>query len=236
MDSLFSNAKNVTVYIDDIIIASESESKHLSDIQNVLSILFKINLHITPSKCRFLQKSVRFFGYQISAERISPPTDRTSEIKNIPLPSMYFVIASQINQHGKLLSPHDTRFFPVLLSLLLISPALIQNLKLFLEMTTLLKHALANSPTLRFRSPATSYYNHVTDSSNYAAGAALYQIVDNESNSVSFFSHKYFQTQRTLSTYDRELLAAYLAVIKFKTIIDGPVNLYQCLVTPRPRN
>ena len=139
MDSLFSNAKNVKVYIDDIIIASESESKHLSDIQNVFSILFKIKLHITPSKYRFLQKSVRFFGYQISAERISPPTDRTSAIKNFPLPSMYFVRASQINRHGKLVSPHDTRFFPILLSLLLISLALIQNLKLFIEMTTLVQ-------------------------------------------------------------------------------------------------
>ena len=31
----------------------------------------------------------------------------------------------------------------------------------------------------------------------------------------------YYQAQQTLSTYDRELLAAFLAVLKFKTLIDG---------------
>ncbi|KAF2352022.1 hypothetical protein FHG87_017221 [Trinorchestia longiramus] len=38
---------------------------------------------------------------------------------------------------------------------------------------------------------------------------------------VAFFSKKLSDLQKTYSTYDRELLAAYLSVLHFKSIIDG---------------
>ena len=49
----------------------------------------------------------------------------------------------------------------------------------------------------------------------------MYQIVDSKPSPVSFFSHKYSAIQKTYSTYDRELLAAYLAILNFKSLIDG---------------
>ena len=61
----------------------------------------------------------------------------------------------------------------------------------------------------------------VKDTSKLAVGAALYQMVDGIPAPLGFFSKKLSDTQKTYSTYDRELLAAYLAVHHFKTLIDG---------------
>ncbi|XP_076065222.1 uncharacterized protein LOC143039237 [Oratosquilla oratoria] len=61
----------------------------------------------------------------------------------------------------------------------------------------------------------------VTDISSPAVGAALYQVIDGEPTPLGFYSKKLSDTQRAYSTYDRELLAAYLAFLHFRTLING---------------
>ena len=46
-------------------------------------------------------------------------------------------------------------------------------------------------------------------------------MVNSNPTPVEFFSKKLYDTQKTYSTYDRELLGAYEAVIHFKSLIDG---------------
>ncbi|KAK3878428.1 hypothetical protein Pcinc_017012 [Petrolisthes cinctipes] len=84
-----------------------------------------------------------------------------------------------------------------------------------------LKQALTNCPTLAYPSQTATVYQLVTDASSLAVGAALYQIIDGKPTPLGFYSKKLSDTQRTYSTYDRELLAAYLAVLHFKVLIDG---------------
>ena len=67
----------------------------------------------------------------------------------------------------------------------------------------------------------TTHYQLVTDSSNYAIGAALHQIIDEEPVPIGFNSKKLSEAHRKLSTFDRELTACYLAVLNFKHQIEG---------------
>ena len=60
----------------------------------------------------------------------------------------------------------------------------------------------------------------VTDSSNFAVGSALHQMVKGEPQPIGFFSKKLTDSQRKYSAYDRELLAAYYSVIHFKPLIE----------------
>ena len=46
-------------------------------------------------------------------------------------------------------------------------------------------------------------------------------MIDNQPMPIGFFSKKLTLTQRKYSTFDRELLAAYLAVLHFKHLIEG---------------
>ena len=63
-------------------------------------------------------------------------------------------------------------------------------------------------------------YQLVTDSS-HAVGAALHMIIDSKPVSVGFYSKKLSSAQQKYFTFDRELLAAYLATLHFKHQIEG---------------
>ena len=69
--------------------------------------------------------------------------------------------------------------------------------------------------------PNATQYHLVTDSSNYAVGAALHQIINGESIPIGFYSRKLSESQKKYSTFNGELLAAYQAVLHFKPQIEG---------------
>ena len=225
MDSILSNVKNVYGYLDDILIASESEEEHLSDLNNVLSILSKHNLRITPKKCDFFKTSLTFLGYHVSKDGIRPPDDRVEVITKFSLPQNSTELRrfmGMLNFFRHMIPDFANIAFPIT-ELLRLNPKSHTLTWSDTEKDSFnkLKQSLTECPTLNFPSPDTSIYHLVTDSSQYAAGAALYQLVDGKPCPVSFFSKKYSINQRALSTYDRELLAAFLSVLHFKTLIDG---------------
>ena len=64
-----------------------------------------------------------------------------------------------------------------------------------------------------------------TDASNVAVGGVLEQIVDGKPRQLAFFSRKLRHPERKYSTFDRELLAIYLAIRHFKYYVDGAGDL-----------
>src|SRR3569832_2170690 len=74
------------VYLDDIIIFSDTFEEHLGRLDSVLKALEKANLRLKPKKCCFLQKEVKFLGYIISSNGIQPDPDRMRVLLNLPLP------------------------------------------------------------------------------------------------------------------------------------------------------
>lgn len=225
MDTIFANVPNVFIYIDDILVASEDESEHHNDLQCVFKILAEHNLRITPKKCLFFQSSMTFLGYDVSADGIRPPSDRVKVISDFPLPTT----CSELRRFIGMLN----FFRPMIPNFANIAFHVSELLRLHPKSKSLpwnddaiasfnnLKQALCQCSILKYPSPNTSNYHLVTDSSNYAVGAALYELIDNKPFPISFFSKKLSKVQQTYSTYDRELLAAYLAIINFKNLIDG---------------
>jgi hypothetical protein len=59
------------VYIDDIIVFSDSWEKHVSHIKLVIEALRKANLRINVDKSKFGTRSIRFLGHIVSYETIS---------------------------------------------------------------------------------------------------------------------------------------------------------------------
>ena len=225
MDAIFANTKNVLIYLDDILIASSSEKEHLDDVSTVLSLLAEHKLRLSLDKCTFFQKSLTFLGYQVSENGLRPPTDRVAAITEFAPPEC----SRDLRRFMGMLN----FFRPMILSFAKIALGLSELLRdqpaakklTWTEAADLsfsdLKQALANCPTLSFPSTDVSNYHIVSDSSNFAVGAALYQIVDSQPAPIAFFSKKLSDLQKTYSTYDRELLAAFLSVLHFKSLIDG---------------
>ena len=61
----------------------------------------------------------------------------------------------------------------------------------------------------------------MTDASNTAVGAVLQQLIDNTWRPIAFFSKTLKPQETRYSTFDRELLAVYLAIKHFRYFIEG---------------
>ena len=228
IDSTFANVNNVFVYLDDILIASNSIEEHIVDVSNAFALLAKHNLRLSIEKCEFLKTSLTFLGYEISADGIKPPTSRTTAIADFSQPTTSSELRrflGMINFFRHMI-PNFAEIAHPLTELIRLNPASKKKLPWTENEDTAftkVKQALVNCPTLSFPNPKSSRYQIVSDSSSYAVGAALYQMVDGKPAPVSFFSKKLSSSQKAYSTYDRELLGAYLAVVHFRTLIDGNV-------------
>ena len=60
-----------------------------------------------------------------------------------------------------------------------------------------------------------------TDASDTAVGAVLQQYLHGVWTPISFFSRKLLPAEKKYSTFDKELLAVYMAVKKFRYFIEG---------------
>ena len=54
MENILQGISNVTVYLDDILLSSATESEHMQLVDQVLECLQKAGLHARKEKCQFL--------------------------------------------------------------------------------------------------------------------------------------------------------------------------------------
>ena len=64
-------------------------------------------------------------------------------------------------------------------------------------------------------------YHQVTYHSNYAVGATLHQNIISNPVPIRFYTTKLSEKQKRYSTFNREFLAAYQAVLHFKSQTEG---------------
>ena len=75
------------VYLDDILIHSETFEQHLKDIRVVLRRLQQYNLKLKGKKCNFACQEVAYLGHIISAEGLKPDPGKIAAIKEMPRPT-----------------------------------------------------------------------------------------------------------------------------------------------------
>jgi len=79
--------KFVLVYLDDILIFSNSKEEHLQHIQQVLQILRDKKLFAKGSKCDFFKKEVQFLGFRVKSNQITTDPEKIKAIQDWPQPS-----------------------------------------------------------------------------------------------------------------------------------------------------
>ncbi|KAI2651010.1 Retrotransposon-derived protein PEG10 [Labeo rohita] len=77
----------VIVYIDDILIYSNSLSEHISHVRAVLQRLIAHQLYAKEEKCKFHQDKVSFLGYIISADGVAMDERKVSAVLRWPRPN-----------------------------------------------------------------------------------------------------------------------------------------------------
>lgn len=222
MDGILGDLPFCVCYVDDILIFSDSQQEHILHLKAVLDRLQQNGLVVRYDKCTFGVHEVDFLGHCISSEGVAPLPVKVDAVRHFPTPKS---IKSLQEFVGMVNFYH--RFVPGIAAIL--SP-LYEVLKgkpktlvwgppqddAFLAA----KDALASASLLTFPAP-NGVLRLTTDASNIAVGAVLEQIAEGRPNPIAFFSRKLSKSESKYSTFDRELLAVYLAVRHFKHFLEG---------------
>lgn len=224
INEVFSDMSCVFIYLDDILVFSPDEKQHLKDLYLVCARLSQHQLRLSTDKCVFLTSEVTFLGHSISPEGIKPPQKKVTEITEILLPPDSAGLSRFLGMVGfyRKMIPHFSEIVFPLTELIRLHPrtkSLPWN-DSSVESFQDIKQALVNAAVLSYPVSDIPDFQLVTDCSQNAAGAALHQMIDGKPTPIGFFSKKLTDVQRRYSTYDRELLAAYLATLHFRQLIE----------------
>ena len=74
------------LYLDDIVIFSKTYEDHLIRLEAVFQKLQDAGLKLSPTKCNFLQKDIKYLGHMISAQGISVDPEKVKCVKSWPVP------------------------------------------------------------------------------------------------------------------------------------------------------
>ncbi|UYV79216.1 hypothetical protein LAZ67_17001566 [Cordylochernes scorpioides] len=210
-------------YIDDVLIASDSENQHISHLQQLFGRLRDYGLTINETKCTFGQPSVKFLGFIITNARISPDPQRVEAIKDIPISDTVGKLRrflGMLNFYRRCLPNAASTQAPLHAMVEGRKNASCQWTPTALQAFDQCKFQLANAALLHHPFPEAPLCLTV-DASDFAVGAALHQQVGNNFQLIAFFSRKLDAAQRKYSAYDRELLAVYLAINHFRHLLEG---------------
>ncbi|MBW0497144.1 hypothetical protein O181_036859 [Austropuccinia psidii MF-1] len=76
----------IVVYLDDIMVLSNSEEEHVRNVASVLQILRDNNLFSKASKCVLHASSVEYLGYVVSSDGLKIDSSKFQQILNCPQP------------------------------------------------------------------------------------------------------------------------------------------------------
>ena len=77
----------VSVYLDDVIVFSDTFEAHLEHLQQVLNRFEAAGLKLKPSKFHFICQRVEYLGHIITPQGISPNNNRIKPMLDFPVPS-----------------------------------------------------------------------------------------------------------------------------------------------------
>lgn len=226
MNKLFGDLPFVVVFIDDICVASSNEEEHRSNLKIVLERLRDNGLVVNIEKCTFFAAEVEFLGYLVNKDGIRPLPSRVEAVVNFATPTT----VKDLRRFLALMNVYK-RFIPHAVEpqedLRKLIPDNRKNdtRKIVWDEPTQrafdkCKQRLAEAALLSYPD-ATKPLALMVDASNFAAGAVLQQLIDNEWKPLGFFSQKFSASQQNYSTFGRELTATKLAVGYFRHYLEG---------------
>ena len=77
----------VFVYLDDILVASQSMEEHLSHLEKVAMRIQEAGLRLRPEKCLFATERIEYFGHTLTSSGVQPNDQNVKAVTDFPTPS-----------------------------------------------------------------------------------------------------------------------------------------------------
>lgn len=213
-------------YLDDILIASASNEEHEGHLKMLMKRLAEYGLRINMSKSVFGVQELGFLGYWITPEGSKPLPEKVQAILDYKLPEKihelrtFLGIVNFYRPYLKDAAQTQSVLHDYLRGARKRDKRPIQWTDEAKAMFEKCKQDVANIALLTFPDPELPLALY-TDASDTSVGSVLQQCENGNWKPIAFFSKKLNETQKAYSTYDRELLAIYQSIKKFKHLLEG---------------
>ena len=207
----------VLVYLDDIIIFSNSLEEHLTHLREVLLRLRNAGLKLKSDKCDFMREKVNYLGHIISGKGIQPDPKTVEKVVNFRIPSNVDEVRSFLGLAG-----YYRRFVKNFgASAKPLTTLLSKGIETFKweqaqqEAFDTLKKALVTPPILAypdFEQEVTLF----TDASDYGIGAVLSQVQNGKEVVIAYASRQLTKPETKYATVEKEALAVVFGTRQFK--------------------
>ncbi|GKT28667.1 Transposon Ty3-G Gag-Pol polyprotein, partial [Aduncisulcus paluster] len=213
----------VLVYLDDIVIYSETEQEFMRLMKEVLGRLAEYGLRLNKSKCSFATREVEYLGWVISEEgrRISP--SRVSDLALLSPPTSRKEVQSFVglmNYFREFIPNYSVVMEPItrLLNKELDWTWTEEQEKAFRMVIDELQKGRILAP-LKESGDLILY----TDASSVGIGAVLMQRdpIDGKERPIQFMSKKLTEVQSRWSTVEQEAYAVVMAVLNCESYLRG---------------
>ncbi|KAI2644948.1 Transposon Tf2-6 polyprotein [Labeo rohita] len=205
----------VIVYVDDILIYSNTRSDHIQHVRAVLQRLIQHKLYAKEEKCLFHQERIAFLGYVISPEGVAMDDSKVNAVRNWPRPKTLKELQRFLgfaNFYRRFIRNFSSIVAPLTSMIKRGSTRLTWSPDALQAFQGLRQH-FTTAPILRHPDPQVPFVVEV-DAASTGVGAVLSQRQGQPSKTFpcAFYSHKLSPAERNYDVGNRELLAIKLAL------------------------
>ncbi|XP_063994529.1 uncharacterized protein LOC135172231 [Diachasmimorpha longicaudata] len=213
--------KELFVYMDDIVIYSQTLEEHVRKFQNLSERLRKAGLQLEPDKCHFLKKEINYLGHIISSDGVRPEPKKLTAVQNFPRPTNQKNIRQFLGLTG-----YYRRFIPNYAKIAKPLTSLLMKDKKFQwgdeenKAFSNLRNALCKSPILQYPD-FTKEFVITTDACGYGIAGILSQGEIGKDLPIAYISRVLGKSEKNYSTIEKEMLAIIYAVNYFRPYVYG---------------
>ncbi len=221
--------KKALVYLDDVIIFSETFEDHLNDIREVFDLIRNAGLKLKRKKCQFIKESVNYLGHIISSTGIAPDPDKIDKIANYKTPESVDEVRSFLGLAG-----YYRRFIKNFGSIAqsLTAKTHKEASKLPFTWTDTDQKAFETLRTCLTTPPILAYPDFdqefllFTDACDYGVGAVLSQIQNGNEVVIAYASKQLKKAELKYATVEKEAWAVVSAIKHFRHyLLDKPFTV-----------
>ncbi|XP_068208712.1 uncharacterized protein [Palaemon carinicauda] len=238
MSLILQDLEKVFVYLDDIIIASDTWVNHIQKIKEVFSRLKQHGLTINLAKSNFCKGQVSYLGHRVGSGKVLPHDANISAITSYPVPTTKQELKRFLGMVGYY-SKFSPNFSPFTGPLFALTSSKVnfswsqQHDQIFNQLKTYL-----SSPPILMAPNLTKPFYLQTDASDLGYGGILLQhpapittITGNlpplaDLLPVSYSSGRFMGSQLNWPTVEKELFAIVATIQRYEIYVDGQDTIY----------
>ena len=211
------------VYIDDIIVFSETLPEHFQKMRQVLSRFRENNLKVKLTKCQFVKSSIKFLGHIVDQNGLKPDPDKVKAVVDYPTPSNAKELQCFLGMVG-----FYRRFCRAFAKIARPLYNLLKKEQQF-EIQETEEQAIRNLKKILLEAPVLVYPDLnrqvaiETDASGYGLGCVLSQWHEEHSAylPIAYASRVMTKAERNYSVSEQECLGVVWALKKFHQFVYG---------------